>query len=59
MRVNQLDGIRRAKELWAMGYEDESRAEWNHTTKKLSPDELYAAGRWPNNGAGTPPASAP
>lgn len=44
MRVNQLDGIRRAKELWAMGYEDESRAEWNHTTKKLSPDELYAAG---------------
>lgn len=44
MRVNQLDGIRRARELWAMGYEAESRAEWNHTTKKMQPDELYAAG---------------
>ncbi|HEY6528403.1 MAG TPA: transglycosylase SLT domain-containing protein [Cellvibrionaceae bacterium] len=44
MRVNQLDGIRRAKELWAMGYEEESRAEWNHTTKKMGADELYAAG---------------
>lgn len=44
LRVNQLDGIRRAKELWAMGYEAESRAEWNHTTKKMSTDDLYAAG---------------
>ncbi|MEY4590171.1 MAG: hypothetical protein RL497_2247 [Pseudomonadota bacterium] len=44
LRVKQLDGIRRAKELWAMGYEDESRAEWNHTTKKMGADELYAAG---------------
>ena len=36
MRVNQLDGIRRAKELWAMGYEDESRASGT-TPPKIEP----------------------
>jgi soluble lytic murein transglycosylase len=44
LHISQLDGMRRARELWLMGFEDESRAEWTHTTKSMSPDALYTAG---------------
>lgn len=44
MRISQLDGMRRSKELFEMGYEAESRAEWMHTTRSMTPDELNTAG---------------
>ncbi len=44
IRVSQLDGMLRSRELFELGYENESRAEWMHTTRKMNNDDLYAAG---------------
>ncbi|TVZ39468.1 soluble lytic murein transglycosylase [Alteromonadaceae bacterium 2753L.S.0a.02] len=50
LAVEQLPGLRRARELWLKGEMAEARAEWFFTTRNLESDDLVAAGelakRW-------------
>src|SRR5690606_9305983 len=54
--VSGLDGIRRVHELWTIGNITEARYEWMHISRRLSSDELLAAGQlardwgWYNTG---------
>lgn len=50
LRVEQLPGLRRAKELWLRDNAGEAQAEWVFTIRDLSSEDLVAAGelarRW-------------
>ncbi len=54
--VSGLDGMRRVHELWTIGSFTEARYEWLHISRRLTGDELLAAGQlardwgWYNTG---------
>lgn len=43
-QVQQLDGMRRANELWFLGNTAEARAEWLHSSRSMNEQQLLAAG---------------
>lgn len=56
VQVQQMDGMRRASELWLLGNTNEARAEWLHASRSMNEQQLLAAGElarewgWYNTG---------